>query len=383
MKLRSLALGAAVAVVLVPTLPAQRQVQLGRATARASEPLSLVTRVRELKSGEILVADPIERKLIVFDGTLKSFKLLGREGSGPGEYRQPDAVFPYTADSSLVVDLGNARLSIVGPNGAYGRSIPMASGGAGGPPSVMMAQGTDAQGGIYFTAGPGAIGRLDSTDVLRADGKGGAVRRIGRVKTPDIDRQVSGGGNAQEVRMRPIPLSTLDGWAVTSTGEVAIVRSGDYHVEWVGSTGTRAGAPVAMTRARIGAAEKKEWVSQQMLAGGIAISIEDRDGQRSMSFGRSRPTEEPSTDEFKWPSTKPPFDAASLRLDGSGRLWARRLVSAGQPIVYDVFGNDGNLIATVTFPARRVLVAFGATALYAVEVDDDGVYHLERYAVPL
>ncbi|MBC7896255.1 MAG: hypothetical protein H7066_12645 [Cytophagaceae bacterium] len=359
-----------------------RPVTLGKAEARVSAPLSLVTTVRELRNGQLMVADPIERKLMVFDANLSAMRVLGREGGGPGEYRQPDAVWALPGDSTLVTDLGNARLSVVGPDGKYSRSMPLTSGGGGGPPMAMFPGGTDAKGNIYF-APPRMDTRVDSGDVMRADAKGTAPRSVARVKTPDVDRQESGGENSRSIQIRPIPLAASDGWAVNADGEVVVLRTGDYHAEWIGTAGRRAGAPVPVSRARIGEAEKKEWVTQQMLSGGVQMQVEDNNGQRTVSFGRNRPQQEPSTADYKWPATKPAFDAGSLRMDASGRVWVRRLRAAGEPVMYDVFGKDGHLAGSVTFPARRTLVGFGTRSLYAVEVDDDGQYSIERYALPL
>lgn len=373
-------------LLLVPVVvQAQpRAVTLGKANARAREVLSLVTSVRELKNGDLMVADPIERKLMVFGASLQSMRALGKEGGGPGEYRQPDGVWPMPGDSTMVVDLGNARLSIVSPAGVYARSMPMASGGAGGPVGVMFPGGIDAQGRIYFqpnAGGPGAS--LDSANVMRLDPKGGAPQPVAKVKLPDLDRQESGSENQRSVRIRPIPLSASDGWAVAPNGDVAVARSGTYRIDWVSNGTARVGAPVAVTRARIGEAEKKEWVQQQMLNGGISVQVEDNNGQRSMTFGRSRPQQEPSTEGYKWPATKPPFDAASLRVDPTGRVWVRRLGPANSPRLYDVFNAAGAHVGTVTFPSDRVLLGFGASSLYAAEVDADGQYVLERYALPL
>jgi hypothetical protein len=378
-------------LVLAPGLAlaqGPRAAALGKAAARANEVLSLVTTVRELKSGEVVVADPIERKVMVFAPSLQSVRTLGREGGGPGEYRQPDAVWPMPADSTLVVDLGNARLSIVGPTGVYARSIPMAGGAGGGPGGVMFPGGVDAQGRVYYQpppgGGPGGPGALpDSANVMRFDPRGGAAQPVARVKTPDLDRQESGGANERSVRIRAVPLSASDGWAVAPNGNVAVARSGMYRIDWVSNGAVSSGPAVAMTRARIGEAEKKEWVQQQMLSGGISMNVEEENGRRTMSFGRSRPQQEPSTDEYKWPATKPPFDASALRIDASGRLWVRRLGPANTPRQYDVFNAAGAHVSTVTFPAGRVLLGFGASVLYAAEVDEDGQYFLERYPLPL
>lgn len=377
-----------VVAALVPAVAgaqSPRALTLGKPTARAAEVLSLVTTVRELRNGDVVVADPIERKLLVMPGSLQSARTLGREGGGPGEYRQPDAVWPMPGDSTLVVDLGNARLSIVGPTGQYARSIPMAGGAPGQPPSVMFPGGTDAQGRVYYApppgGGPGAT--LDSSSVMRFDAKSGGTQVIGRIKTPDIERQESGSANARSVRMRPVPLSASDGWAVAPNGDVAIARSGTYRLDWVSNGATRSGPVVNVPRVRIGEAEKKEWVTQQMMAGGISMNVQEENGRRSMSFGRARPQQEPNTAEYKWPEAKPPFEAGTLRVDAAGRVWVRRNGPASPTRQYDVFGTNGALLATVTFPAGRILVGFGATALYAVELDDDGQYTLEKYAMPL
>lgn len=380
---RSFVIAPLCAALASSSLAAQaRQATLGKAEARVSSPLSLVTTVRELKSGQLMVADPIERKLMVFDAKLSSMRTLGREGSGPGEYRQPDAVWALPGDSTLVTDLGNARLSVVGPDGKYARSMPLTSGGGGGPPMAMFPGGTDAKGNIYFEP-PRMDIRVDTGDVMRADAKGTGPKPVARVKTPDVDRQETGGENSRSIQIRPIPLAARDAWAVNADGEVVVLRNGDYHAEWVGASGKRVGAPVQVSRARIGDAEKKEWVTQQMLSGGIQMQVEDNNGQRSVSFGRNRPQQEPSTSGYKWPAAKPAFDPGSLRMDASGRVWVRRYRAAGEPVMYDVFGKDGNLAGSVTFPSRRTLVGFGAKSLYAVEVDDDGQYSIERYALPL
>ncbi len=360
-----------------------RPLVLGAATARSSTVFSLVTVVRETRSGDVFVADPIERKLFVLPASLKGGRTLGREGSGPGEYRQPDAVWAWPGDSTLVVDLGNGRLSVVGPSGAYGRSIPMAGGASGGPPSVIFPGGTDTQGRIYFAPPVGGGPGSDSGSVMRVGPSGTGAQPVARYKTPDLDRQESGSANQRSVQIRPIPLAAADGWAVSATGDIAVARSGTYRLDWVTNGSVKAGAPVPTTPIRIGDAEKKEWVSQQMLAGGISMQVEEENGRRTMSFGRNRPTQEPSTSGYKWPERKPPFEAGSLRVDAKGRVWVRRNLAAGEPRRYDVFGRDGALMATVSFPAGRALVGFGASSLFAVEIDDDGQYILERYALPI
>ncbi len=39
------------------------------------------------------------------------------------------------------------------------------------------------------------------------------------------------------IAMTALPMATVDDWAVTSDGRIAIVRGRDYHVDWLGADG--------------------------------------------------------------------------------------------------------------------------------------------------
>ena len=54
--------------------------------------------------------------LFVVDMDAGTRAQVGAEGQGPEEYRQPDAVWPLPGDSTLLVDLGNGRLVVLGPD---------------------------------------------------------------------------------------------------------------------------------------------------------------------------------------------------------------------------------------------------------------------------
>jgi hypothetical protein len=47
-----------------------------------------------------------------------------------------------------------------------------------------------------------------------------------------------------------------------------------------------------------------------------------------------------------------------------------------------VIGRDGKLVFQVAFPARTFLAGFGANAIYAVQLDEDEVQHLQRFRLP-
>lgn len=377
------------AVVLTPVFAdGQLMLRLERPAAVSSEQFGLVNSVRELSNGSLLVADPLSGDLWLLDDVLRSQRKIGREGSGPGEFRQPDAVWAVRADTTLLVDLGNARLSYFDATGTFVRSISMILGqfapGSGAPPPTVIPRGTDERGRIYFQGSPtGPRGISDSIQVMRLDPVTRRVDTIAAIKAPAFERQEGGSANQRDVRIRPVPLSGADGWAVGRDGSVAIARVGQYRIDWVGADGrTRPGSPNSWEQVGIGTAEKEEWATQQSLSGGIGMSVENRNGEISMRFSRPRGGNRPSTEGLGFPSHKPPFDNSSLIVDRSGRVWIQRNLPARRPPRYDVFSADGTLLAIVTFPAGRRLVGFGSQGLYATATDDDGLQRVERYAVP-
>jgi len=363
-----------------------RALPLGKPIATYGEQFGLINTVRELSSGQVMVADPLSGDLWLLAADLGSGTRIGREGSGPGEYRQPDAVWPMPGDSTLLVDLGNGRLSVYSLTGAYGRSMPMVPGGfnpGAGPPAALIPRGVDGRGRIYIQGPPiGRSGPVDSAAVLRFDPASSKMDTVILVKGPEYARSESGGANAREVSIRPIPLGDGDAWAVAASGAIAVARKGDYHVEWVSPTGQRtAGPPIPHERIRVGDAEKKEWIAYAQLVGGVGMRIEDNNGRVTMSFSRNRRRE--TGEGLQWPDYKPPFDPATARVDASGRLWIQRHVRAGQPKRYDVFDGSGALVASLTLSRDRRIVGFGSRAMYVVALDDDGLQTLERHAMPL
>jgi hypothetical protein len=124
MRTRSAAISAALAAGLfAPSLMAQTP--LGRPQARLSDDFGSIQTVRELPDGRVLVADPLGKALYAVDLDRGTRTVVGGEGQGPQEYGQPDAVWALPGDSTLLVDLGNARLVVMGPDLAFGRTRPI------------------------------------------------------------------------------------------------------------------------------------------------------------------------------------------------------------------------------------------------------------------
>jgi hypothetical protein len=365
------------------------QTSLARPEAVFPEDFGSIQTVRELRDGRVLVADPLGKALYVLDMAQGRRRQVGSEGQGPQEYRQPDAVWALAGDSTLLVDLGNARLVVMGPDLSFGATRPIAQGAfePGRPLVLALPQGVDATGAVYFRgmpAGLGAAAPPDSADILRLPSGGGAPTTVGRFKLPDQRTSRSGGAQNQNVRMEPLPLTPEDAWGVASDGSVVVARSRDYHVEWIAPTGARrSGPPVRWDPVRVGNAEKDEYLAEAGRGGGIAVSLTVENGRPSMSMQRGGAgTQAREASSYTWPERLPPFYGGRIPVDQQGRAWVRRRVRAGAPAAYDVFDRTGARLTTVTLQPGRRIVGFGPTSVYVVSHDEFDLAYLERYAMP-
>jgi hypothetical protein len=125
-------------------VPAQTPVSLPAVDAAFAEPFSLIRGARELDGGRLLIADWIEQRLVVLDFANGSAKDIGREGSGPEEFRLPTSLLPFRGDSVVLVDVGNSRLSILDGTGAIRRVFQSRN------PSANSPGGTDRSGRLFF-----------------------------------------------------------------------------------------------------------------------------------------------------------------------------------------------------------------------------------------
>lgn len=362
-------------------LPAQQTISLDEPDAAYGEAFSLVTGVRELADGRLLVTDALETSLYVLDPQLESAEKLAREGQGPDEYRQPDALNPWPGDSTLMTDLGNGRLTVIAPDYRFARTIPVVQQEGMGL-EIVLPEGVDARGNLYYQPrGDGMI--RDTADVVRWDpDAGGDPRPVARVKLQDVEESTSGSGGNMRVEVRPVPLSPRDGWAVGPDGRVAVVRVGDYHVDWVEPDGTVvSGPPVAYEPVPVHRADRERW-AEDMASRGVMMMVTDDGGSINARMRRGGGRGGPDLDSLQWPETKPPFDPERVRVAPDGHLWVSRHVPAGARPLIDVFDAEGRRVAVIELPERREVVGFGAGSVYLARGDDLGFSWLERYDRP-
>jgi hypothetical protein len=380
LRLRSLGFTPIVLAVFIfwpgaSTAQARRQLHWD---AAFPEPFGLVAGIRPLSNGHVIVADPLGQVLAVVDLDSGTLDTLGGVGQGPQEYRQPDAIFPLPGDTTLLVDLGNARLVEIAPEGTFGRTSPLARQGSAGQLRIVIPRFVDASGSYYYepediTAGPAG----DSALVMRFPRDEVRGELVCAIKLADpADQQRRG-----SIMLGRRPLSARDDWAVAPDGSVAVVRADGYRVEWIAPDGSRViGTPNPVRPQRIGRAEQEQWFSE-FLTGEISVGIRrSADGSRQITFRRGSSSRTPADlDAYDWPDRLPPFRAKRTRVSPAGELWVERYLPAGSPPLVDIFNRAGEKVAEVELPPGRRVVGFGPGLVYLVRTDDVGLEWLERY----
>lgn len=348
--------------------PAPRTTPLPPPNATLATEFTLVSAVRELADGSLLVVDQADKKLLVADWTSGTAVQLGTNGRGPGEYSQPSILFALGGDSTLLPDVSNGRWLVL-----HGASVA----GTIGPDSPPIAAGArrplgaDALGRVIFTrgldavsVGSGSMPRLDSLRLMRvarADGQADTLAVISARKAKVTMQGPRERPTSVEVFTNPLAAGEqavlfMDGW-------VAIARVDPYRVDWIAPDGRRIrGEALPFEVVEVNDREKRVFV--------------DRWAERS-----GAPVRDPASMP-DWPESMPPFLTGALLPAPDGRLWIRRTATAANASPpYDIVDRAGRLVGRASVDANVHLVGFGRNAVYTVVTDDNGIQRIQRRAV--
>jgi len=362
-----------------PPSAAQEIIEL-RLEATFPEGFGHIGAIRPTSDGRVIVADPLGQVLLLIDLDTGNGERLGREGGGPGEYRQPDSVFPLPGDSTLLLDLGNGRLSVMGPDGAFGRTIPLARETASGALSVVIPRYVDGQGRFYYQAETVTGGPVpDSAWIARFDLSTARIDTVAAIKLADPADHRRGA----RMMLGRVPLGAQDDWAVAEDGTVVIVRARDYSVARIRpGNGIVDGPPNEYHPYRVGTSDKEAW-TEEFFTAQISMGIRrSADGTRQVTFSRgTQSRDDPDLDAYDWPDRLPPFRAGRTMVAPDHRAWVERYVPVGEAPIVDVFDADGVLASRVELPVGRRVAGFTDRAVYLVRTDRYGLQWLERYLI--
>ncbi len=366
-----------------PKAPVQT---LTKPDATFDEPFTQVVGLRELKNGDVIVADMRDRTLQKINLKTSTATALSREGSGPAEYAFPTGVYAFPGDSTAIYDMGNQRYLLLDPTGKPVTTFRMDEGNSGGGMMILRAaSGADSKGRLYYSTrgerrGGGMDGGppefSDSGQVVRYDRATKKFDTLGVVMVPKPAVQASGSANNRSVSIRPVPMAAEDAWGVAPDGRIGVARVLTDEVQWWLPDGKRVTGPALNTTPiKVTEADKKAWQAQAARGG---IMVNNEDGRMSVSPAPSTPR--PIDPSIQWPATKPPFPANAVRIAPTGELWELRSTPASDPLpLYYVFDSSGTLVKQVRLPADSRLVAFGKDVVYLVRRDADDLEYLERY----
>lgn len=414
-------------VCLAQSLPPVRQ--LGPVTAVAKDPLGAVSTVRHLPDGRVLVNDILGRRVVMFDSSLATLTVIADTTSATANAYgpRPGGLIAYRGDSTLFVDPASLSMLLIDPNGKIVRvmSAPRAQdvgflvGGPFGNP------GFDAKGRLVYRAppnltmmrpAPGNSGnRLpnfptppDSAALVRFDLATRKVDTVTFFKTPKFNLNVARspeGGIRVTSTTNPLPQG--DDWALLPDGTIALVRTKDYHVDWLDPNGSMTTSPkipfswerltdeakiafidsakVAIEKARASARSDGAQPGTMTVTSGGNTSVTSvgpgpGPGPGGVAPGGPLPPLNmilPS----ELPDYKPAFAPGSTRADAEGNLWIRTSQNVNAIPVYNVINRKGELIDRVQLPQNRVLAGFGPGGVVYLAVREGTSARLEKARV--
>jgi hypothetical protein len=369
-------LALAVALAAVPnSLSAQvPQVQLGARIGSIAEPFSDLMNLAELNDGRVMVSDRIEKAYFVADLKSGARKVVGRNGTGPNEYQTPFGPIRWKGDTLLGHDPNNRRSLKIAQDGSVIGTLPFGQPRMDGINGWGGARAVDKQGRIYWD-----LPIIEREPVIKRSQKAQIVRWTpGAPEGPEHVMHFADHGDFEhEYRFRPIPQT--DAWVMDRDGRIGILSAARYQLTWYkDGKVVETGPVVAHTPIFVSATERNAWRAQKALepaAGGL----NGASSGAPVGLERVKATYPDSL----FPDRLPPFQLRGAHLSPSGDVWVLRTSSASEKVKrVDILDNHGKLRATLPLPAGRRFFEFGASSVYLIATDDDGLQTLEKYALP-
>ncbi len=347
--------------------------------ASCPAPFAYLSGVRELADGRLFAADPLSQVFLRVDMNADVVDTLGAQGKGPQEYEGPDHLLPLPGDSTLLVDLGNARLTVVSPEGEFVEWIPMFRARQGGSARTLSVRFADQGGNLYLRAPSDLEGvPPDSTGISRFDRVANTETVVAWAWHPERSPSSRGA--------RPPILIPMDDWAVGPDGSVAVVRANGLSVDWYRPDGeVLVGPSQSVETYAVGEPEKAREMEELGRAAMFMSVVVGDGGEQSRQMTRGLPPGDgPGIDDFEWPEMLPPFRPNGTLVSPGNEVWVERIMPRDHAPRYEVFDSTGAHLGFVALPTGARVIGFGShpetrDLLYLARVDEVGFVWLERY----
>jgi hypothetical protein len=342
---------------------AEAVLDLGTIEGEGPEAFFRVSDLHRAPDGRVFVANAGSAEVRIFSADGSHLATWGREGDGPGEFRAPGTLVPWpVGDSMGVWDSRQRRLTLFGPDGEAGRSLPMSEVAGVTSPRVsgILPDGALLVTGIDFTfedAGDGLVRPPNQAVLLEPDLSERA--HLGTLPGSEALMSVSPGrveivrvpfarGVVAEVVGDGVVFSPTDRWDLRIHGP-------DGRLERIVRVDRM---PAPLTPAILEAEIERQMTSAP-------------EGARDVL--RTRLSEGPH------PEALPAFGAVVG--DAGGRLWVEvfRPDSEEGPAPWAVFDAEGRLLGGVSLPEGFTPHRVGEGWLLGVAVDDLGVERVQLW----
>ena len=321
-------------------------------------PLFRMSGALRLEDGRVVVADAGNRRLVEFaaDGSLLS--TFGRQGDGPGEFRNIQVLHPWIGDSLVVWDDRSRRISVITPEATFARSFGLTL-----PEGLSFSRviGVYPDGsflGMSFTnMGTPPEAGLQRAPIrlhhFRQDGTHGAV--VGEVPGTEVFYTTEGSG---QVGLYP-PHFYRSGNHLASDRLLEAPND-----DWELTFRAPDGAALQIVR----------WLKPP-----TPVTAEATAGSLERLMERTPEARRAATravaGELDIHDTMPAF--ADVFYDRVGRVWLQAYDLSGRDFIeWTVVGPEGNLIATTTVPSTLQLRDAGPDWVLARVRDELDVEHL-------
>lgn len=320
------------------------------------------------------------RRLFLFDTAGALVRRIGRQGSGPGEFRQGNGMVALADTGIAILDSQNARVSFFTSAGDFRTSWPVPSG---------------------FSTSNGLVTDASRTLFLRRPvtppREGEILGRMGLVRLQD------GGAFGDSLAPPDLPVQRDTYLAVSPDGNGRSSTSSSYapNYFWDWHPGgffvAGQGGRFELVIARPG----QKPVIVRRTSASVPIPPDERAEEKeriTFSMRQTQPGWTWSGPEI--PESKAPVTGVTVTRDGN--IWARvatpseRIPDAElperrekgppvrhyrSPVVYEVFAPDGRFLGRVALPPRTTLVQADGDVVWCVSRDADDLPAVVRYRV--
>ena len=314
------------------------------------------------KNGYVYVCDYKAHNIKIFDSDGTFYKVIGREGQGPGEFNRPYDI-AITDELLIIWDMGNRRLDALTKDGAFIKSVRISI--YDGWPQMMRAL---PNGDIAIASERLYFGRPDKPQDYSIDIYSPDLKEKKRIYTQQIwrNRYVKKDDGATNI---PMPFSPRVYWDVSPVGKIVIGYSKSYEIEIYGIDGEKISSfSHAYTPEKITNEDKKKFFASIGSFSG---------GERKQG-----------ADEFiikntEFPKIKPAFKQIIVDSEGNILVWAYRK-NREEARFFDVFDSRGNflgnvqIIGVVGFPFYS---AIRNGMFWRQKIDDEGLIKIIKYRI--